>query len=139
MEILVRFFPFVKRAKIRSEIVSQKQGESLYSTWERFKGPLRDCPHPNQTIKSWLILLLQDFIWKQKQWQMMQQVVKCWKSFDEIYAFLSKFSKSNPEQQGESGRHKVHEATRYQSQTLFLRCWHKWLLWRTNSIKWLWS
>ncbi|XP_075086259.1 uncharacterized protein LOC142168971 [Nicotiana tabacum] len=111
----VRITPFPssllgKTAKIRSEIVAfrQKVGESLYSAWERFKGLLRDCPHHNQTN----IVLAHTFIEGLHHETKIVidaaaggQVLE--KSFDEIYALLNKFSKSNPDWQGEMGRHTV--------------------------------
>ncbi|XP_075074798.1 uncharacterized protein LOC142162350 [Nicotiana tabacum] len=109
-KFLARFFPSGKTAKIRSEIVAfkQKAGESLYSVWETFKGLIRDCPYHNQTRE----LLAHTFIeGLHPETKIVVdaaaggQVLE--KSFDEIYVLLNKFSKSNPDWQGEMGRHTV--------------------------------
>ncbi|XP_070006757.1 uncharacterized protein [Nicotiana sylvestris] len=115
IKFLARFFPSGKTAKIRSEIVAfkQKAGESLYSAWERFKGLLRDCPHHNQTnevlahtfIKGKLLHLKFSYVRVRPGGQVLE------KSFDEIYALLNKFSKRNPDWQGEMGRHTVQKST----------------------------
>nr|XP_009770100.1 PREDICTED: uncharacterized protein LOC104220838 [Nicotiana sylvestris] len=114
-KFLARFFPSGKTAKIRSEIVAfkQKAGESLYSAWERFKGLLRECPHHNQTNE----VLAHTFIERLHAETKIVvdvpaggQVLE--KSFDEIYALLNKFSKSNPDWQGEMGRHIVQKFAR---------------------------
>ena len=44
---LARFFPPSKTAKLRDQITrfNQKDEESLYDAWERFKEMLRLCPH----------------------------------------------------------------------------------------------
>nr|XP_009600328.1 uncharacterized protein LOC104095814 [Nicotiana tomentosiformis] len=91
----------------------QKAGESLYSTWERFKGLLKDCPHHNQTNE----VLAHTFIeGLHPETKIMVdaaaggQVLE--KRFDEIYALLNKFSKSNPDWQGEMGRHTVQKSAK---------------------------
>ncbi|XP_015159333.1 uncharacterized protein [Solanum tuberosum] len=49
-KFLIRFFPFGKTAKLRSDILSfrQKGGENLYQAWDRFKSLLQSCPHHHQ-------------------------------------------------------------------------------------------
>jgi Retrotransposon gag protein len=44
---LAKYFPPTKTALLRTQINSfqQKEGESLYDAWERFKDLLRSCPH----------------------------------------------------------------------------------------------
>jgi hypothetical protein len=46
-EFLGRFFPSSKIAQLRAKLYqfTQKDGESLYDVWERFKEMLRLCPH----------------------------------------------------------------------------------------------
>ena len=46
-EVLLKYFPPTKNAKLRNEITSfhQLEDESLYDTWERFKELLRRYPH----------------------------------------------------------------------------------------------
>ncbi|XP_009771790.1 uncharacterized protein [Nicotiana sylvestris] len=112
-KFLARFFPSGKTAKIRSEIVAfkQKAGESLYSTWERFKGLLRDCPHHNQTNEVLAHTFIEGLHFETKivvDVATGGQVLE--KSFDEIYALLNKFSKSNPDWQGDMGRHTVQKS-----------------------------
>lgn len=53
---LARFFPPSKTAKLRDQITrfNQKDGESLYEAWERFKEMLRLCPHHG--LEKWLIV-----------------------------------------------------------------------------------
>ena len=53
---LARFFPPSKTAKLRDQITrfNQKDGESLYDAWERFKEMLRICPH--HSLEKWLIV-----------------------------------------------------------------------------------
>jgi len=53
---LARFFPPAKTAKLRDQITrsNQKDGESLYDAWERFKEMLRTCPHHG--LEKWLIV-----------------------------------------------------------------------------------
>jgi len=43
---LTRFFPLSKTAQLRARLYqfAQKDGESLYDAWERFKEMLRICP-----------------------------------------------------------------------------------------------
>lgn len=41
---LNKYFQFVKTAELRMYQFTQYDGESLYETWERFKGLLRKCP-----------------------------------------------------------------------------------------------
>ncbi|XP_070039988.1 uncharacterized protein [Nicotiana tomentosiformis] len=104
------FFPSGKTAKIRIEIVAfkQKTGESLYSAWERFKGMLEDCPYHNQTKKVLAHTFIEGLHLETKivvDAAAGGQVLE--KSIDEIYVLLNKFSKSNPDWQGEIGRHTV--------------------------------
>ncbi|XP_075080507.1 uncharacterized protein LOC142166006 [Nicotiana tabacum] len=109
-KFLARFFPSGKTAKIRSEIVvfKQKAGESLYPSWERFKGLLKDSPHHNSTNKVLVHIFIEAL---HPQTKIVVDVVAkgqvLEKSFDEIYALLNKFSKSNPDWQGEMGRNMV--------------------------------
>ena len=44
---LSKYFPPGKTAKLRTEITSffQRDGESVYEAWERFKDLQRQCPH----------------------------------------------------------------------------------------------
>ena len=44
---LSRFFPHSKTVQLRNQITrfTQRDGESLYDAWERFKEMLRLCPH----------------------------------------------------------------------------------------------
>ncbi|XP_075098010.1 uncharacterized protein LOC142175325 [Nicotiana tabacum] len=96
-KFLARFFPSGKTAKIR--------------TWERFKGLLRDCPHHNHTNE----VLAHTFIkGLHPETKIMVDVAAggqvLEKSFDEIYALLNKFSKNNPDWQGEMGRHTVQKS-----------------------------
>jgi len=53
---LARFFPPSKTAKLRDQITrfNQKDGESLYDAWERFKEMRRICPHHG--LEKWLIV-----------------------------------------------------------------------------------
>ena len=51
-KFLYKYFPPSKTANLMNEIntSSQEDGESLYKTWERFKGLLRECPHHGLAI-----------------------------------------------------------------------------------------
>jgi len=53
---LARFFPYSKTFQLRNQITqfTQKDGESLYDAWERFKEMLRLCPHHG--LEKWLII-----------------------------------------------------------------------------------
>ena len=53
---LTRFFPLSKTAQLRARLYqfSQKDGESLYDVWERFKEMLRLFPHHG--LEEWLII-----------------------------------------------------------------------------------
>jgi len=53
---LTRFFPPSKTAQLRVRLYqfAQKDGESLYDAWERFKQMLRLCP--NHGLDKWLII-----------------------------------------------------------------------------------
>jgi len=53
---LARFFPPSKMAKLRDQITrfTQRDGESLYDVWERFKEILRLCPYHG--LEKWLIV-----------------------------------------------------------------------------------
>jgi Retrotransposon gag protein len=53
---LVKYFPPTKTALLRTQINSfqQKEGESLYDAWERFKDLLRSCPHHG--LEKWLVI-----------------------------------------------------------------------------------
>lgn len=44
---LAQFFPLSQTAQLRARLFqyTQKDGESLYDAWERFKEMLRFCPH----------------------------------------------------------------------------------------------
>ncbi|XP_075106820.1 uncharacterized protein LOC142179835 [Nicotiana tabacum] len=114
-KFLARYFPSGKIAKIRSEIVAfkQKVGESLYSAWERFKGLLRDFPHHNQTNEVLAYTFIEGLHPETKivvDTAAGGQVLE--KSFDEIYVLLNKFSKSNPDWQGEMSRHTMQKSSR---------------------------
>ncbi|XP_061341696.1 uncharacterized protein LOC133288019 [Gastrolobium bilobum] len=52
-KFLARFFSASKMARLKADISAfeQKESESLYEAWERFKGLLRKCPHHG--IKAW--------------------------------------------------------------------------------------
>nr|XP_016472100.1 PREDICTED: uncharacterized protein LOC107794148 [Nicotiana tabacum] len=95
------------KAKPANSITSWNDLASL----GRFKGMLRDCPHHNHTNE----VLAHTFIeGLQPETNIVVdaavggQVLE--KNFDEIYALLNKFSKSNPDWQGEMGRHTVQES-----------------------------
>ncbi|KAL2934047.1 Trigger factor [Bienertia sinuspersici] len=53
---LGRFYPLSKTADMRSQIMDfqDRDGESLYDAWERFKALLRACPH--HQMEDWLQL-----------------------------------------------------------------------------------
>jgi len=53
---LARFFPPSKTVQLRDQITrfTQKDGESLYDAWERFKEMLRIFPHHG--LEKWLII-----------------------------------------------------------------------------------
>ena len=53
---LPRYFPPSKIARLRSQISDfrQKENESLFDTWERYKDMLRICPHHG--LEEWLII-----------------------------------------------------------------------------------
>jgi len=53
---LARFFPPSKIAQLRAKLYqfTQKDGESLYDAWERFKEMLRHCPHHG--LEKWLTI-----------------------------------------------------------------------------------
>ncbi|XP_020258488.1 uncharacterized protein LOC109834881 [Asparagus officinalis] len=53
---LAKYFPPSKTAQLRNQITTftQKEGESLYDAWERYKGLLRMCPHHG--LEDWLII-----------------------------------------------------------------------------------
>ena len=53
---LSKYFPPGKTAKLRTEITSffQRDGESLYEAWERFKDLQRQCPHHG--VPDWLLV-----------------------------------------------------------------------------------
>ncbi|XP_020262408.1 uncharacterized protein LOC109838369 [Asparagus officinalis] len=53
---LAKYFPPSKTAQMRNQITSfvQKEGESLYEAWERYKELLRMCPHHG--LEKWLIV-----------------------------------------------------------------------------------
>jgi len=55
-EFLARFFPHSKTVKLRDQITrfTQKDRESLYDVWERFKEMLRLCPH--DSLEKWLLI-----------------------------------------------------------------------------------
>ncbi|XP_062093371.1 uncharacterized protein LOC133799363 [Humulus lupulus] len=55
-KILAKFFPPSLSARYRGEINNfhQKDGESLYDAWERFKEQLRKCPHHG--IEKWMLV-----------------------------------------------------------------------------------
>nr|XP_009617255.1 uncharacterized protein LOC104109611 [Nicotiana tomentosiformis] len=83
------------------------------TTWERFKGLLRDCPHHNQTNEVLAHTFIEGLHPETNivvDAAVGGQVLE--KSFNEIYALLNKFSKSNPDWQGEMGRHMVQKSAR---------------------------
>jgi len=53
---LNKYFPPGKTAKLRAEITSfvQRDGESLYEAWERYKDLQRQCPH--HAVPDWLLI-----------------------------------------------------------------------------------
>ena len=53
---LAKFFPPSKMASLRNQITSftQKEDESLYEAWERFKDLLRLCPHHG--LQKWMMV-----------------------------------------------------------------------------------
>ena len=53
---LDRYFPIHKQIAIRDQIFSfsQRNGESFYDAWDRYKGLLRRCP--NHGLEKWLVL-----------------------------------------------------------------------------------
>ena len=53
---LSKYFPPGKTAKLRAEITSfaQRDGESLYEAWERYKDLQRQCPH--HAVPDWLLI-----------------------------------------------------------------------------------
>lgn len=55
-EFLCRFFPPSKTAQLRGKLYqfTQKNDESLFDVWERFKKILRRCPHHG--LEKWLII-----------------------------------------------------------------------------------
>jgi len=52
---LAKFFPPSKTASLRNQITSfaQREDESLYKAWERFKDLLRLCPHHG--LQKWMV------------------------------------------------------------------------------------
>ena len=80
----------------------QRDGESLYSAWERFKSLLRDYSHHNQSNE----VLAHTFVEGLNQHTKIVvdaaaggQVLAL--NFDQIYDLLDKFSQSNPDWQGD--------------------------------------
>ncbi|KAK2457130.1 hypothetical protein QL285_004433 [Trifolium repens] len=55
-QFLARYFPPSKTAMLRAQIngFRQKDGESLFEAWERFKDMMRLCPHHG--LEQWLII-----------------------------------------------------------------------------------
>jgi len=53
---LAKFFPQSKTASLRNQITNftQKDEETLYEAWERFKDLLRLCP--NHGLRHWMII-----------------------------------------------------------------------------------
>ena len=53
---LAKFFPPSKMASLRNQITSftQREDESLYEAWERFKDLLRLCPHHG--LQKWMVV-----------------------------------------------------------------------------------
>ena len=53
---LAKFFPPSKTASLRNQITSftQREDESLYEAWERFKDLLRLCPHHG--LQKWMVV-----------------------------------------------------------------------------------
>lgn len=67
-KFLTTLFLSDKIIKIQIEIVvfEQRDGETLYSAWERFKGLFQDCPHHNQNNKVLAYTLSRIFILRQR-------------------------------------------------------------------------
>ncbi|XP_045802133.1 uncharacterized protein LOC123895695 [Trifolium pratense] len=55
-QFLARYFPPSKTAMLRAQIngFRQKEGESLFEAWERYKDMMRLCPHHG--LEQWLII-----------------------------------------------------------------------------------
>ncbi|CAJ2652576.1 unnamed protein product [Trifolium pratense] len=55
-QFLARYFPPSKTAMLRAQIngFRQKDGESLFEAWERYKDMMRLCPHHG--LEQWLII-----------------------------------------------------------------------------------
>ena len=53
---LSKYFPPGKTAKLRTKIMSfiQRDGESFYEAWERYKDLQRQCPHHD--VPDWLLV-----------------------------------------------------------------------------------
>jgi len=53
---LSKYFPPGKIAKLRAEITPfiQRDGESLYEAWDRFKDLQRECP--DHAVPDWLLI-----------------------------------------------------------------------------------
>jgi len=53
---LAKFFPPSKTASLRNQITSftQREDETLYEVWERFKDFLRLCPHHG--LQKWMVV-----------------------------------------------------------------------------------
>jgi len=53
---LSKYFPQDKTAKLTTDITpfTQRDGESLYEAWERFKDLQRQCPHHG--VPDWLLV-----------------------------------------------------------------------------------
>nr|XP_009777931.1 PREDICTED: uncharacterized protein LOC104227388 [Nicotiana sylvestris] len=113
-------FPFsllgeAKRWLKQNQLIQLHHGmiwqENFWQAWERFKGLLRDSPHHNQMHEVLDHTFIEGLHSETKivvDAAAGGQVLE--KSFDEIYALLNKFSKSNPDWQGEMGRHTVQKS-----------------------------
>ncbi|XP_042396837.1 uncharacterized protein LOC121986983 [Zingiber officinale] len=55
-KFLDKYFPPSKTASLRHQITNftQKDGESLFEAWDRFKGLLQQCPHHG--LEKWLVI-----------------------------------------------------------------------------------
>jgi len=53
---LARFFPPSKTTSLRNQVTSfsQREDETLYKAWERFKDLLRLCPHHG--LQKWMVV-----------------------------------------------------------------------------------
>lgn len=57
-EFIQQFFPPSKVSKLKKNIANfeQQAGESLYESWERYKGLLRNCPQNNLNVQQGVLI-----------------------------------------------------------------------------------